>query len=67
MTQSAKAKSAKADLDQDYLGAGFGRALPFGQRPALLIVDFVRAYLEPGGINGGIAARYRSECAKQTP
>ena len=39
---------AKANLDADYLGAGFGRALPFGKRPALLIVDFVRAYLEPG-------------------
>ncbi len=38
----------KANLDADYLGAGFGRALPFGKRPALLIVDFVRAYLEPG-------------------
>lgn len=41
-------QAAKANLDADYLGAGFGRALPFGKRPALLIVDFVRAYLEPG-------------------
>ena len=39
---------AKANLDADYLGAGFGRTLLFGKRPALLIVDFVRAYLEPG-------------------
>ena len=38
----------KANLDQDYQNAGFGRSLAFGNRPALLIVDFVRAYIEPG-------------------
>ncbi len=36
------------DLDRDYQDAGFGRRLGFGRRPALVIVDFVRAYLEPG-------------------
>lgn len=41
-------QAAKANLNQDYQSAGFGRALPFGRRPALLIVDFVRAYIEPG-------------------
>lgn len=41
-------QAAKHDLDQDYRTAGFGRALPFGRKPALLIVDFVRAYIEPG-------------------
>ncbi len=35
------------DLDRDYDEAGFGRRLGFGRRPALVIVDFVRAYLEP--------------------
>jgi len=41
-------ETQKADLAGDYRDAGFGRALPFGARPALLIVDFVRAYIEPG-------------------
>lgn len=41
-------QAAKDNLDQDYQTAGFGRALPFGRKPALLIVDFVRAYIEPG-------------------
>lgn len=33
------------DLSANYAGA-FDGHLPFGQRPALLIVDFVKAYLE---------------------
>lgn len=41
-------QAAKDNLDQDYQTAGFGRTLPFGRRPALLVVDFVRAYIEPG-------------------
>jgi nicotinamidase-related amidase len=32
-------------LLQNYAKAGFGHRLPLGIRPALLIVDFVRAYL----------------------
>jgi nicotinamidase-related amidase len=32
-------------LLQNYAAAGFGNPLPLGIRPALLIVDFVRAYL----------------------
>jgi maleamate amidohydrolase len=34
-----------ADLDADYAKAGFGSGLGFGDRPALIIVDFVMAYL----------------------
>jgi len=34
------------DLAQNYAGAFDGR-LPFGQRPALLLVDMVRAYFDP--------------------
>jgi len=34
-------------LDEDYRGAGFGARLGFGRNPALLIVDFVQAYLRP--------------------
>lgn len=36
------------DLDQDYAAAGFGGRLAFGKAPALLIVDVVMAYLDPG-------------------
>ncbi len=38
---------AKPDLDADYQGAGFGARLPFGQRPALVVVDVVQAYVQP--------------------
>ncbi len=36
-----------SDLDRDY-AAAFGGSLPFGERPALLLVDVVTAYLTPG-------------------
>jgi len=35
------------DLAADYRAAGFGNELGFGQRPALVIIDFVEAYLDP--------------------
>lgn len=35
-------------LQQNYARGGFGKSLQFGSRPALLIIDFVRAYLVPG-------------------
>lgn len=34
------------DLEQDYRTAGFGRRLGFGSHPALVVVDFVRAYVD---------------------
>ncbi|MEE8306902.1 MAG: isochorismatase family protein [Gammaproteobacteria bacterium] len=34
------------DLDEDYAQAGFGNQLGFGQRPALIIIDFVQAYMD---------------------
>jgi maleamate amidohydrolase len=37
-----------SDLDDDYAGAGFGRALEWGASPAVLVIDMVRAYFEPG-------------------
>jgi len=37
-----------ADLGRDYASSGFGRRLGFGERPALVVVDFVDAYLVPG-------------------
>jgi maleamate amidohydrolase len=39
---------AEHPLLDDYARAGFGGHLPFGQRPVLLLVDIVKAYLEPG-------------------
>ena len=41
-------QTEKADLSGDYQSAGFGGSLAFDRHPALLIVDFVRAYIEPG-------------------
>jgi maleamate amidohydrolase len=35
-------------LNADYVQAGFGGALGWGERPALLIVDMAMAYLQPG-------------------
>jgi len=35
-------------LDADYAAAGFSGRLGFGTRPALLNVDWAKAYLEPG-------------------
>ncbi len=32
------------DLQQDYAGAGFGQTVGFGDRPALILIDFVQAY-----------------------
>lgn len=48
-------------LDEDYAKAGFDGHLPFGQRPALLIVDVCRAYLDPAsplyaGVEEALAA-----------
>lgn len=45
MTEKSLAQRQLAD---DYQQAGFGAALPFGRRPALLLVDLVQAYLQPG-------------------
>ncbi len=33
-------------LSENYARGGFGKSLQPGQRPALLVIDFVRAYLE---------------------
>ncbi len=35
-------------LAADYERAGFGRELAWGSRPALVMVDLIRAYFEPG-------------------
>lgn len=47
LRQEREAEMSEKDLDKDYEGAGFGGRIGFGERPALVIIDFVRAYLEP--------------------
>jgi len=43
-------------LQENYKRGGFGKSLPLGQRPALLVIDFVQAYLQPGSpLYGGAA------------
>ena len=32
-------------LSDNYARGGFGKSLAFGKRPALLVIDFVKAYL----------------------
>jgi maleamate amidohydrolase len=39
---------SKDDLELDYEQAGFRGRLGFGRRPALVLVDLVQAYFEPG-------------------
>ena len=39
--------SSGIDLNADYEAAGFKRSLEPGERPALLVIDFVNAYLDP--------------------
>lgn len=53
----------EGDLSANYAGA-FGGHLPFGKRPALLIVDFVKAYLEKdsplyAGVEDALASNER--------
>ena len=49
-----------ADLTANYAGAFDGR-LPFGQRPALLLIDLVEAYLQPESpLYAGIEAALES-------
>lgn len=51
----------ETDLDADYAAAGFGAKLAFGERPALLIVDVVMAYLDPASpLYAGVEAELGS-------
>ncbi len=34
------------DLETDYDGAGYNLRLGFGERPALILIDFVEAYFD---------------------
>ncbi|SHN43588.1 isochorismatase family protein [Cryptosporangium aurantiacum] len=37
-----------SELSEDYADAGFGRPLDWGTSPAVLVIDMVRAYFQPG-------------------
>lgn len=39
---------AQKDLNADYAHAGFGNRLGFGNKPALVVIDFCNAYTTPG-------------------
>ncbi|WP_372013972.1 N-carbamoylsarcosine amidohydrolase [Tistrella mobilis] len=63
--------TADTDLTTDYQGAGFMGALGFGRRPALVIVDVVQAYFDPGsplyaGVEDMLAAIHRLLAAART-
>ncbi|GAO56601.1 isochorismatase family protein [Novosphingobium sp. MD-1] len=52
------------DLDADYAKAGFNGKLPFGQSPALIIVDVCTAYLDKAsplyaGVESALASNIR--------
>ena len=53
-----------SDLEADYAAAGFDGHLPFGNRPALLMVDVCNAYLDPAsplyaGVEEALASNIR--------
>jgi len=49
------------DLDSNYARAGYHQRIGFGHAPALLVVDFVQAYFEPGSpLYAGVEATLAS-------
>jgi maleamate amidohydrolase len=52
------------DLSADYAAAGFGGALSPGRRPALLLVDFARAYFDPASPLFADVAPVRASAAR---
>jgi nicotinamidase-related amidase len=51
-------------LTENYAAGGFGLALQPGRRPALLVIDFVQAYLAPGSpLYAGVESA-RSACQR---
>jgi nicotinamidase-related amidase len=49
-------------LADNYARGGFGQALPWGRRPALLVIDFVQAYLVPGSPLYAGVEQTRTDC-----
>ena len=44
---TSRAAKSGEELADDYRRAGFNNRLGFGSRPALVVIDFCRAYLDP--------------------
>lgn len=49
-------------LQDNYARGGFGQSIPWGRRPALLVIDFVRAYLVPGSPLYAGVEQARTDC-----
>jgi maleamate amidohydrolase len=49
-------------LQDNYARGGFGQSMPWGRRPALLVIDFVRAYLVPGSPLYAGVEQARTDC-----
>jgi maleamate amidohydrolase len=51
-------------LQDNYARGGFGKSMGFGQRPALVVIDFVQAYLQPGSplYGGASIEQARVDC-----
>jgi maleamate amidohydrolase len=50
-------------LQDNYARGGFGKSMGFGQRPALVVIDFVQAYLKPGSPLYAGVEQARADCA----
>ena len=49
-------------LAENYARGGFGQGLVWGRRPALLVIDFVQAYLVPGSPLYAGVEQARADC-----
>jgi nicotinamidase-related amidase len=49
-------------LAENYARGGFGHGLAWGRRPALLVIDFVQAYLVPGSPLYAAVEQTRTDC-----
>jgi len=49
-------------LQSNYARGGFGKSLQAGRRPALLVIDFVQAYLEPSSPLYAGVEQARADC-----
>jgi maleamate amidohydrolase len=55
---------AEQSLNTDYEGAGYNKRLGFGERPALILIDFVEAYFDKtsplyAGVDSALASAIR--------
>jgi nicotinamidase-related amidase len=53
-----------SELESNYRASGFHRQLGFGQNPALLVVDFVKAYTDPDSVLYAGVEAVRERCVE---